>query len=34
VLRDANDATLETARQELEHSLNQLTMQADHALEV
>jgi len=34
VLREAGDAELETARQELETALNQLTMQADHALKV
>jgi hypothetical protein len=34
VSREADDAELETVRQELETALNQLTMQADHALEV
>jgi hypothetical protein len=34
VSRDADGTALETARRELEASLNQLTMQADHALEL
>jgi lysophospholipid acyltransferase (LPLAT)-like uncharacterized protein len=34
VSREAGDAELESARQELETALNQLTMQADHALKV
>jgi len=33
VSREADDAGLETARQELETTLNRLTQQADHALQ-